>query len=71
MEKELRPEKERRVFLKVGKASDSMIRARPSNTAVRDLLEDERFTEAILDFLRKPILDMLERGSWEKIEMYF
>ena len=27
-------------------------RARPSNTSVRELLSDDRFTEAVLDFLR-------------------
>ena len=27
-------------------------RARPSNTSIRDLLSDDRYTEAVLDFLR-------------------
>ena len=28
-------------------------RARPSNTSVRDLLSDDRYTEAVLSFLRE------------------
>lgn len=36
--------------------------ARPSNTAIRDLLSDDRFTEAVLVFLRAMLVGGHGRG---------
>ena len=38
-------------------------RARPSNTMVRDLLSDERYTEAVLRFLRDTRVGEVKAGE--------
>ena len=37
-------------------------RARPSNTTVRELLSDSRYTEAVLDFLGKTKVGEVKEG---------
>ena len=37
-------------------------RARPSNTTVRELLSNDKYTEAVLDFLRKTKVGMVKEG---------
>ena len=37
-------------------------RARPSNTSVRDLMSDDRYTSAVLDFLEKTRVGEVREG---------
>ena len=37
-------------------------RARPSNTTIRELLSDDRYTEAVLDFLERTRVGEVKEG---------